>query len=612
VLTPFLQPASKIEDYALIGDCETAALVGRNGSIDWLCWPRFDSAACFAALLGTPDNGLWRIAPIAEEVRVSRRYRPNTLIMETVFATAEGEAVLIDFMPLREQASHLMRLVVGKRGSIRMRTQLIIRFDYGTSVPWVKRAENGDLLAISGPDMLVLRTPVELRGEDLTTVGDFTISAGQSIPFAMMYVASHLPAPDLADAQSALRQTQEFWEGWTSAHHATGPYADCITRSLITLKALTYAPTGGIVAAPTTSLPERIGGPRNWDYRYCWLRDATLTLLTFMNCGYYDEAQCWRDWLLRAAAGSPSQLQIMYGLAGEKRLTEWELAELSGYAGSKPVRIGNAAANQLQLDVFGEVMDALHQARVGGVQHLAAGWDFQWALLSHLEKVWSSPDEGIWEVRGERQHFTHSKVMAWVAFDRGVKSAEAFNLEGPVERWRRIRAEIHEQVCREAFNPRLGAFVQAYGAEQLDASVLLMPAVGFLPPHDKRIVGTIQAIERKLMWNGLVLRYDTADSVDGLPPGEGAFLTCSFWLVDAYVLLGRRDDARKLFERLMSLRNDVGLLSEEYDPVAQRHLGNFPQAFSHLALVNSAHNIGRLKRPCEQRSGHQSLAEAAQ
>ena len=604
---PFLRAPCKIEDYALIGDCETAALVSRNGSIDWLCWPRFDSAACFAALLGTSDNGLWRIAPVSENVRVSRRYRPNTLILETEFVTAEGEAVLIDFMPLREKASHVVRLVVGKRGSVRMRTALTIRFDYGASVPWVRRTESGDLLAISGPDMLILRTPIELRGEGLTSVGEFTISAGQTSPFVMMYVASHLPAPDPADAEGALRKTQEFWEMWSSAHSSEGKYAECITRSLITLKALTYAPTGGIVAAPTTSLPEQIGGPRNWDYRYCWLRDATLTLLTFMNSGYYDEAQCWRDWLLRAAAGSPSQLQIMYGVAGEKRLTELELIGLSGYEDSKPVRIGNAAADQLQLDVYGEVMDALHQARVGGVQHLAAGWDFQRALLAHLEKVWSLPDEGIWEVRGGRRHFTHSKVMAWVAFDRGIKSAEAFDLEGSVERWRRIRAEIHEQVCQKAFNPSLGAFVQAYETDQLDASTLLMPAVGFLPPHDARVIGTVKAIEQKLLRNGFVMRYDTAESDDGLPPGEGVFLTCSFWLADAYVLLGRPDQARKLFERLLQLRNDVGLLSEEYDPEAQRLLGNFPQAFSHIALVNTAHNIDRAEKPCEQRSGTSRL-----
>lgn len=607
-----VQASYKIEDYALIGDCETAALVCRNGSIDWLCWPRFDSGACFAALLGTPDNGRWQIAPVDENARVSRRYRASTLILETDFATSDGEAILIDFMPLREQLSHVIRLVVGKRGNVRMRTELIIRFDYGSSIPWVRRMENGNLLAISGPDMLVLRTPVELRGEGLTTVGEFTVAAGQVIPFVLLYSSSHRPTPDPVDAEHALQQTQEFWEGWTSACRATDQYGDCITRSLITLKALTYAPTGGIVAAPTTSLPEQIGGPRNWDYRYCWLRDATLTLLCFMNSGYYDEAQAWRDWLLRAAAGSPSQLQIMYGVAGEKRLTEWELTGLSGYEGSKPVRIGNAAADQLQLDVFGEVMDALYQARVGHIQYLAAGWDFQRALLSHLEKIWPSPDEGIWEVRGGRQQFTHSKVMAWLAFDRGIKSAEAFGLEGPVERWRRIRAEIHDEVCHKAFNRNLGAFVQAYGSDRLDASTLLMPALGFLPPNDVRVTGTIEAIERKLLRNGLLLRYDTVSADDGLPPGEGAFLTCSFWLADAYILVGRRDDARKMFERLVSLRNDVGLLSEEYDPAAKRLVGNFPQAFSHIALVNTAHNIARAEKPCHQRSGNQPLAYAAQ
>jgi GH15 family glucan-1,4-alpha-glucosidase len=427
----------------------------------------------------------------------------------------------------------------------------------------------------------------------------------------MMYVASHLPTPDPADAERALQQTQDFWEAWIGAHQPepADKYTDCVARSLITLKALTYAPTGGMVAAPTTSLPEQIGGPRNWDYRYCWLRDATLTLLSLMNSGFYDEATSWRDWLLRAAAGSPSQLQIMYGVAGEKRLVECELAGLSGYEGSTPVRIGNAAADQLQLDVFGEVMDALHQARVGGVELLEAGWDFQRALLSHLEEIWSSPDEGIWEVRGGRRHFTHSKVMAWVAFDRGIKSAEAFGLEGPVPCWRRIRAEIHEQVCQKGFNKSLGAFVQAYGSNQLDASALLIPTVGFLPPDDARVISTVRAIERRLLRNGLVLRYDSAD---GLPPGEGAFLTCSCWLADAYVLLGRDDDARKLFERLMSVRNDVGLLSEEYDPAAKRLLGNFPQAFSHIALVNTAHNIERGKKPSEQRSATPHRADAAQ
>jgi GH15 family glucan-1,4-alpha-glucosidase len=604
--------ASPIEDYGLIGDCETAALVCKTGSIDWLCWPRFDSDACFAALLGDTNNGRWLIAPAQGNPRTTRRYRPNTLILETSFVTADGEAVLIDFMPLRGRSSHLVRCVVGKRGSVSMTTELIIRFDYGASVPWVRRTEAGDLLAISGPDMLVLRSPVELRGEGLTTVGDFTVAAGQTIAFVLTYAASHLPVPEPIDPQDALRQTQSFWEDWAGIHQDTGAYADAVRRSLITLKALTYEPTGGIVAAPTTSLPEQIGGPRNWDYRFCWLRDATLTLLAFMNGGYYDEARSWRDWLLRAAAGSPSQIQIMYGLAGEKRLAEWEVPWLSGYQGSKPVRIGNAAADQLQLDVFGEVMDAVYQARAGGLQYSAEAWGFQRALLSHLEKIWSSPDEGIWEVRGGRQHFTYSKVMAWVAFDRAIKDAETFGLEAPVDRWRQLRADIHAEVCEKAFNPRLGAFVQAYGSEHLDASALLIPVVGFLPPGDARVQRTVEAIERRLVRNGVVLRYDTAVTEDGLPPGEGAFLACSFWLADAYVLLGREEDARRLFERLLSLRNDLGLLSEEYDPTAKRLLGNFPQAFSHIALVNTAHNLERAEKPCEQRSGNVSLGKAAE
>jgi GH15 family glucan-1,4-alpha-glucosidase len=603
--------AASIEDYGLIGDCESAALVSKDGSIDWLCWPRFDSGACFAALLGHPGNGRWRIAPVAGDVRITRRYRTDTLILETSFFTVDGEVMLIDFLASRVRGPTLVRLVVGKRGIVPISTELIIRFDYGSSVPWVRRTDDGDLLAISGPDMLILRTPVKLQGERLKTVGQFTVSAGQTIPFVLMHAQSHLPTPHPVDAQDALRRTQEFWEQWASTHQSTGMYADSVSRSLITLKALTYAPTGGIVAAPTTSLPEQIGGSRNWDYRFCWLRDATLTLLAFMNAGYYDEARCWRDWLLRAAAGSPSQIQTMYGLAGEKRLTEWEVPWLSGYEGSKPVRIGNAASNQLQIDVFGEVMDALHLARVGGLQDLAEGWDFQRALLCHLEKVWSSADEGIWEIRGERQHFTHSKVMAWVAFDRAIKSAEAFRLEGPIDHWRNLRAEIHTAVCEKAFNRSIGAFVEAFGSDQLDASTLLIPAVGFLPPADARVRGTIQQVERRLMPDGFVLRYDTAATNDGLAGGEGAFLACSFWLADAYVLLGRRHDARKLFERILTLRNDLGLLSEEYDPAAKRLLGNFPQAFSHIALVNTAHNIARAEKPCEQRSGNVSLAEAA-
>ena len=603
---------ARIEDYGLIGDCETAALVSKDGSIDWLCWPRFDSGACFAALLGNSKNGRWRIAPAQAKSRITRRYRPATLILETTFTTADGEVTVIDFMPLREQASHLVRLVVGTRGTVAIRTELVIRFDYGQSVPWVKRTENGDLLAISGPDMVVLRTPVEMRGEQLTSVGEFTVSAGETIPFVLMYVQSHLPAPDPVDAEDALRQTQNFWEEWTSVHKSTGPYAPFVLRSLITLKALTYLPTGGIVAAPTTSLPEQLGGPRNWDYRFCWLRDATLTLLALMNSGYYDEACAWRDWLLRAAAGSPSQIQIMYGLAGEKRLAEWEVPWLAGYEGSRPVRIGNAAADQLQLDVFGEVLDAMHQARVGGLPPLADAWDFQRVLVSHLEEIWPLEDEGIWEVRGGRRHFTYSKMMAWVAFDRTIRSAEAFGLEGPIDHWRKLRAQIHAEVCDKAFNPKIGAFMQSYGSEHLDASALLIPVVGFLPPSDPRVAGTVEAIERKLMTNGFVLRYDTDVTQDGLPPGEGAFLACSFWLADAYILLGRRDDARKLFERLLTLCNDLGLLSEEYDPAGKRLLGNFPQAFSHIALVITAHNLDRAEKPCEQRSGHVSLASAAE
>ena len=603
---------ARIEDYGLIGDCETAALVSKDGSIDWLCWPRFDSGACFAALLGNSKNGRWRIAPAQAKSRITRRYRPATLILETTFTTADGEVTVIDFMPLREQASHLVRLVVGTRGTVAIRTELVIRFDYGQSVPWVKRTENGDLLAISGPDMVVLRTPVEMRGEQLTSVGEFTVSAGETIPFVLMYVQSHLPAPDPVDAEDALRQTQNFWEEWTSVHKSTGPYAPFVLRSLITLKALSYLPTGGIVAAPTTSLPEQLGGLRNWDYRFCWLRDATLTLLALMNSGYYDEACAWRDWLLRAAAGSPSQIQIMYGLAGDKRLAEWEVPWLAGYEGSKPVRIGNAAADQLQLDVFGEVLDAMHQARVGGLQPLADAWDFQRVLMSHLEEIWPLEDEGIWEVRGGRRHFTYSKMMAWVAFDRTIRSAEAFGLEGPIDHWRKLRAQIHAEVCDKAFNPKIGAFMQSYGSEHLDASALLIPVVGFLPPSDPRVAGTVEAIERKLMTNGFVLRYDTDVTQDGLPPGEGAFLACSFWLADAYILLGRRDDARKLFERLLTLCNDLGLLSEEYDPAGKRLLGNFPQAFSHIALVITAHNLDRAEKPCEQRSGHVSLASAAE
>ena len=610
--------SSRIEDYALIGDCETAALVSKDGSIDWLCWPRFDSGACFAALLGDANNGRWRIAPAAAgaDARLKRHYRHNTLILETEFTTADGTGAvaLIDFMPLRggRAWSQLVRLVVGKRGTVPMRMELIVRFGYGGWVPWVTRSETGELLAIAGPDMLVLRTPVELRGEGLTTVGDFAVSAGQRVPFALTYVPSHLPLPEPVDANEALRSTEEFWQSWASSCRSPEQHAEIVTRSLITLKALTYAPTGGIVAAPTTSLPEQLGGPRNWDYRFCWLRDATLTLLALMNTGYYDEARAFRGWLLRAAAGSPADIQIMYGVAGERWLAEREVPWLGGYENSKPVRIGNAAADQLQLDVFGEVMDAAHHAHLGGLQHLAAAWAFQRALLAHLETVWRSPDEGIWEVRGGRQHFTYSKVMAWVAFDRGIKAVEGFGLDGPVDRWRRIRAEIHEEVCRRAFNTDLRSFAQAYDSDLLDASALLIPQVGFLRPDDRRVHGTVEAIERKLLRDGFVLRYDTAATADGLSPGEGAFLPCSFWLADAYVLIGRAADAQAMFDRLLGLCNDVGLLAEEYDTVAHRLVGNFPQAFSHIALVNTAHNIVHATKPCEQRSGNARLAEAAE
>jgi GH15 family glucan-1,4-alpha-glucosidase len=612
--------AGRIEDYALIGDCETAALVCNDGSIDWLCWPRFDSAACFAALLGNANNGRWQIAPAVASradanVRVQRRYLHDTLILETEFTTSDGSAaVLIDFMPLRQErlSSHLVRLVVGKRGTVQMRTELIVRFGYGGWVPWVTQSDTGALLAIAGPDAMVLRTPVELRGERLTTVGDFAVSAGRQVPFVLTYGQSHLPIPEPMDAVAALQSTKEFWQSWGSSRRTAGHPNGIVTRSLITLKALTYAPTGGIVAAPTTSLPERLGGERNWDYRFCWLRDATLTLLALMNGGYYDEALAWRDWLLRAAAGSPAELQIMYGIAGERWLAEREVPWLGGYEGSKPVRIGNAAADQLQLDVYGEVIDALHHARVGGLQRLDAALDFGLALLAHLETVWRNPDEGLWEVRGGRRHFTYSKVMAWVAFDRAIKDVEMFGLDGPTERWRRIRAEIHEEVCRRAFNPALGAFTQAYDSEQMDASALLIPQVGFLPPDDPRVLGTIKAVEQRLLRGGLVLRYDTGATDDGLPPGEGAFLPCSFWLADAYVLTGRRNEAQRLFDRLVGLCNDVGLLSEEYDPEAQRAVGNFPQAFSHIALVNTAYNIAATSKPCEQRSGSLALTAVAE
>jgi GH15 family glucan-1,4-alpha-glucosidase len=594
--------STPLEDYAVIGDCETAALVSLQGSIDWLCWPRFDSGACFAALLGTPDHGRWLLAAADPAARRRRSYRTDTLILETTIETTTGAVTVVDFMPPRGTNSDIVRLVRGERGTVRMRTELVLRFDYGRTVPWVTRLADGTLRAIAGPDMVTLHTPVSLHGHDLTTIGEFDVPAGTTVPLVLTHGSSHLPLPEVIDPESSLEHTETFWKTWSERSRSQGEWSDVVTRSLITLKALTYAPTGGVVAAATTSLPERLGGIRNWDYRFCWLRDATLTLLALMNAGYYSEAAAWRDWLLRAAAGAPSQLQIMYGLAGERRLTEYEVAWLPGYEASRPVRIGNAAHGQLQLDVFGEVMDALHQARRGGLELREEDWSFQRAMLDHLAEIWSHPDEGIWEVRGGPRHFTHSKVMAWVAFDRAIKATEQFGLVGPVDRWRALRQAIHDDVCTHGFDRRLGSFVRSYGSEDLDASLLLLPTVGFLPPQDPRIRGTIAAVERHLFVDGFLLRYDTHRSDDGLPGGEGAFLACSFWLADAYVLVGRIDDARRLFERLLALRNDLGLLAEEYDTEAHRLVGNFPQAFSHVALVNTAHNLSRATKPAEQRS----------
>jgi GH15 family glucan-1,4-alpha-glucosidase len=595
---------SRIEDYALIGDCHAAALVARDGSIDWLCWPRFDSDACFAALLGGNEHGRWLIAPHDGEARVTRRYRRNTLVLETRFECRDGAVTLVDFMPMGGAHSSIVRLVIGERGRVAMHSELILRFGYGAVVPWVEKLEDETLRAIAGPDMAVLRTPVAMLGRNLTHVGKFTVAAGERVPFVLTYGPSHLPLPDALDAGEVLGATEEFWSEWAAKCRPAGPWSEAVARSVITLKALTYMPTGGIVAAPTTSLPEQIGGARNWDYRFCWLRDATFTLLAAMNAGYYEEAQAWRDWLVRAVAGSPQQAQILYGIAGERRTTEWEVPWLPGYEGSGPVRIGNKAHEQLQLDVYGEVLDAFYQARRGGLPRSDAAAALQLAFLKHLEKVWREPDESIWEVRGGRRHFTYSKVMAWVAFDRAVKSVEAFGRSNHarLDHWRALRAEIHADICRHAFDASLGSFVQSYGSRELDASLLQIPIVGFLPADDPRVRGTVAAIERSLLVDGFVLRYRSETSPDGLPAGEGAFLACSFWLVDAYVLQKRWDEARRLFDRLVALSNDVGLLSEEYDPGSGRLVGNFPQAFTHVALVNSAYNLIRAESPAEQRA----------
>ena len=601
--------ASRIEDYALIGDCESAALVGRDGSIDWLCWPRFDSEACFAALLGTSDNGRWLIAPRDGNARVSRRYRTNTLVLETLFETDEGAVRLIDLMPIRERNPTIVRLVIGERGRVAMQLELVLRFGFGAVVPWVTRTEDGTLRAVAGPDMVVLRTPVHLKGRDFTTVAEFTVSDGEMIPFVLTYAPSHLPAPESVPPRQALTETEAFWRDWTSHCRSAGPWSDVVVRSLITLKGLTYAPTGGMVAAPTTSLPERFGGTRNWDYRFCWLRDATLTLFTLLNAGFHDAAQAWNEWLLRAIAGSPHQIQIMYGLSGERRMMEWEATWLAGYEGSRPVRIGNAAHLQLQLDVYGEVMDAAHQARRSGLAIHESGWEMHLELLNHLGEIWKEPDEGIWEVRGEPQQFTHSKVMAWVAFDRAIKSAEMFGFEGPLDRWRKVRDEIHETTCREAFDAERNTFVQCFGSKEVDANLLLIPLVGFLSIDDPRVRETVATIERDLLVDGFVMRYRTENPTDGLPAGEGAFLACSFWLADVYILQGRRAEAEQLFKRLVALCNDVGLLSEEYDIRSRRLAGNFPQAFSHVGLVNTAFNLTREDKPVEQRAESAQAAE---
>jgi GH15 family glucan-1,4-alpha-glucosidase len=586
-----------IESYAVIGDCETAALVCLDGSIDWLCWPDFSSDACFARLLGTEENGRWLLAPATEVEKTTRKYRDHTLILETTYETADFAVTLIDFMPIRRTNSDIIRIVKGIRGSAPMKMEMALRFNYGATVPWVTRRHAG-IRAIAGPDLVMLHTKAPLTGKGLTTVSEFTVNAGESVDFVMTYGPSHLPAQRTIDVNKALEETQDFWEKWAAENCYQGlPYQEAVERSFITLKALTYQPTGGIVAAVTTSLPEQLGGSRNWDYRFCWLRDATFTLLSLMFGGYYQEAKAWQQWLLRAIAGSPDQVQIMYGLAGQRFLPEREIPWLTGYENSKPVRIGNAASEQLQLDIYGEVLAAFHHALSRMGKDGEQSFSMLRAMVEHLETIWQEPDEGIWETRGGRQHFTYSKMMAWVAFDRAIKAAGMLHANAPVERWQKVRTKIHDEICTRGYNEKLGSFVQSYGSEHLDASLLLMPLTGFLPPEDPRVKGTIKAIEGNLMSGGLVLRYNTEKVSDGLPPGEGVFLACSFWMVSALKLQGRDADARKLFERVLSLANDVGLLAEEYDTSAKRLVGNFPQALSHISLVNAAINLAGFNAP---------------
>jgi GH15 family glucan-1,4-alpha-glucosidase len=594
--------ALRIEDYALIGDCRTAALVGRDGSIDWLCWPRFDSAACLAALLGTSEHGRWLIAPRQSPLAVSRRYRSGTLVLETEFQTETGTAAVVDFMPPGDGA-HLVRIVIGLSGRVDFRTEFVVRFNYGSIVPWVNRLDDGTINAIAGPERLVLRTAAALYGEDLRTLGEFTVEAGESIPFVLSYGLSFQSPPSAIDPLDALKQTEAFWRGWSDRCPDVGPWTQEVKRSLITLKALTYAPTGGIVAAATTSLPERLGGVRNWDYRYCWLRDATFTLQVFMHLGYYDEARAWRDWILRTIAGSPNQVQIMYGVGGERWLPELIVPWLPGYEDSSPVRIGNAAYQQLQIDVFGEAIDAMAQARKAGMEISERGRALRPLVMDYLAKAWREPDNGIWEVRGGPQHFVHSKVMAWVAFDRAAGGFAAEGLNEEAQRWRALADDVHAEIRERGFDRELNSFVQAYGSKRLDASLLLLPLVGFLPATDPRMQGTLRAIEDRLLIDGeFVLRYETDDAGDGMPVGEGAFLACSFWLVDNYILQGRYADARRLFDRLLSRCNDIGLLAEEFDPSTGRMLGNFPQAYSHVGLINCALNLSRQMGPAEERA----------
>jgi GH15 family glucan-1,4-alpha-glucosidase len=594
----------RIEDYALIGDTQTAALVGLDGSIDWLCLPRFDSPACFSALLGDESHGRWLLAPADAVRRTERRYRKDTLVLETDFHTDGGVLQVVDSMPIRGVAPDVVRIARCTAGRVKVRVELVLRFDFGHVVPWVRRAEDGSgLTATAGPDAVHFVPGRPMHGRDMTTVADFDLEAGDEVPFVMTWYPSHEPEPDPVDGLAATEDTTRWWQEWSERSLYDGPHGEIVRRSLITLKALTYAPTGGIIAAPTTSLPEAIGGVRNWDYRFCWVRDATLTLQALLHAGYTEEAAAWRAWLLRAVAGSPPEMQIMYGPAGERRLTELELPWLPGYEGSAPVRIGNAASGQFQIDVYGELMDSFLLAREEGLAADNDAWRLQIALMRYLEEVWDEPDEGIWEMRGGRRHLVHSKVMAWVAFDRAVRMAEHFQLEGPVDRWRELRRRVHHEVCERGFDRERGTFTQSYGSRGLDAATLMIPLVGFLPPDDERVAGTVDAIMRELYVDGFVLRYDSGEADDGLPPGEGAFLPCSFWLADCLAMLGREEESRALFERLAGLANDVGLLAEEYDPRLGRMVGNFPQAFTHVGLVNTAMNLdGATEAPAGRRA----------